>query len=84
MTSQNGYRTHTIGRVAAKSHRCATRGTWAADHSIRKGDPYLEHIEFPGGESGYATSAGRPVRMAECAACAEACGRGHLLPVRKN
>ncbi len=37
---------------------------------IRPGDVYLEVTELPGGESGYADSAGHPVRMAVCASCA--------------
>lgn len=45
---------------------------------IRPGELYVEHKEFPGGEAGYADYAGHPVRMAECRACAERYGRGHL------
>lgn len=45
---------------------------------IRPGELYVEHTEYPGGESGYADSAGHPVRMAECRDCAEQCGRGYL------
>lgn len=48
-------------------------------HVIAAGDLYIEHTEFPGGEAGYADAAGHPVRMAECRACAERYGRGHLL-----
>ncbi|WP_280389272.1 hypothetical protein [Nocardia wallacei] len=44
---------------------------------IQPGELYLEHKEFPGGESGYADAAGHPVRAAECRACAERYGRGH-------
>ncbi|WP_137726488.1 hypothetical protein [Prescottella subtropica] len=40
---------------------------------------YLEHIEFPGDDAGYADAAGHPVRHAECAGCARRYGRGHLL-----
>ncbi len=47
---------------------------------IKQGDLYLEHKEFPGGEAGFADAAGHPVRLAECRACAERYGRGHLLP----
>ena len=47
--------------------------------TIQPGEVYLEVVEFPGGESGYATSAGHPVRMAVCARCACASGNGHLL-----
>lgn len=45
---------------------------------IQPGELYIEHTEFPGGDSGYADGAGHPVRMAECSACAERYGRGHL------
>lgn len=48
-------------------------------HLIQPGEVYIEHIEFPGGESGYADSAGHPVRMYECATCAERYGRGDLI-----
>lgn len=47
-------------------------------HSIRAGELYIEHTEFPGGEAGWADAAGHPVRMAECRFCAERYGRGHL------
>jgi hypothetical protein len=46
---------------------------------ISPGDRYLEHVEFPGGEGGYADSAGHPVRGAECGSCARLRGRGELL-----
>lgn len=49
-------------------------------HWIKAGDWYLEYTEFPGGELGYADAAGHPVRLAECRACAERSGRGHLFP----
>jgi hypothetical protein len=45
---------------------------------IRPGDLYIEHTEFPGGDSVYADGAGHPVRMPECRDCAERYGRGHL------
>lgn len=48
-------------------------------HPIQRGELYVEHTEFPGGESGYADAAGHPVRMAECRACAERYGRGNLI-----
>lgn len=51
-------------------------------HVIQPGDLYIEHVEFPGGESGYADSAGHPVRMAECRDCAERYGRGDLIQAR--
>lgn len=80
MASETGHRAHVIGRIARKPHYCTTRGTWAADHRIRPGDPYLEHIAFPGHD---VIDTPVPTRMAECAACAESCGRGHLLPPRR-
>ncbi|HEY9251573.1 MAG TPA: hypothetical protein VIP06_02860 [Nocardioides sp.] len=46
---------------------------------IRPGERYLMHVELPGGEAGYADSAGHPVQMAECARCATRDGRGELL-----
>ena len=46
---------------------------------IQPGDLYVEHTEFPGGESGYADAAGCPVRMSECRKCAERYGRGPLI-----
>lgn len=51
------------------------------DCAIGRGDYYLVHVEFPGGESGFADAAGQPVRMAECRVCAERYGRGDLFPV---
>lgn len=47
-------------------------------HDIAAGELYIEHTEFPGGESGYADTAGHPVRMSECRSCAERYGRGGL------
>jgi hypothetical protein len=49
---------------------------------IQPGQMYIEHTEFPGGEAGYADTAGHPVRMAECRRCAERYGRGHLIDVK--
>lgn len=49
---------------------------------IQPGDLYIEHTWFPGGDSEYANSAARPVRMTECRKCAERYGRGHLLAAR--
>jgi hypothetical protein len=46
---------------------------------IQPGDLYVEHTEFPGGDAEWATSAGRPVRMAECRSCAERYGRKPLI-----
>jgi hypothetical protein len=52
--------------------------------TIQPGELYIEHTEFPGGESGFADAAGHPVRMAECRACAERYGRGHLITARED
>lgn len=52
-------------------------------HIIMPGELYIEHTEFPGGEAGYADSAGHPVRMAECRSCAERYGRGDLIHERE-
>lgn len=46
---------------------------------IQPGDLYVEHTEFPGGESGYADAAGHPVHMAECRDCAERYGRSGMI-----
>ncbi len=54
-------------RTARKAHACGFQ-SWGGC-SIVPGDVYLEVVEFPGGESGTATNAGRPVRMAVCARC---------------
>lgn len=48
-------------------------------HIVMPGELYIEHTEFPGGDAGYADSAGHPVRMAECRCCAERYGRGDLI-----
>jgi hypothetical protein len=65
--------TTTKRRVARKIRECS------CDRLIGPGDVYLEHTAFPGDEAGYATSAGRPVRLAECSYCATRYGRGGLL-----
>lgn len=59
---------------ARKTHKCTGCRT------IQPGEYYLVHKEFPGGDAGYADSAGHPVRMAECSDCALRYGRGSLLP----
>ena len=48
---------------------------------IGRGERYLVHTVFPGvGDvAGYATTAGHPVRFAECAECASTHGRGTLV-----
>ncbi|MFE2996848.1 hypothetical protein ACFXG4_17755 [Nocardia sp. NPDC059246] len=43
--------------------------TCSCDRRIKPGEQYLEHKEFPSGESGYADAAGHPVRLAECYRC---------------
>jgi hypothetical protein len=53
-------------RVARKQHLCQ----WGDCRRINPGDVYVESTSFPGHDSGYATSAGHPVRMALCARCA--------------
>lgn len=63
-------------RRAKKSRRGCCR-------TIRPGELYVEWTEFPGGEAGYATAAGHPVRLAECADCAIRYGRGHLIEARE-
>lgn len=63
-------------RVARKTHFCTTG---ARNHKIGPGEAYLEHTEFPGDELGYADAAGRPVRHAQCAECANHYGHGHIL-----
>lgn len=64
-------------RVARKVHRCF--GCTTGHGPIRPGETYLEHTEFPGGDSGYADAVGHPFRAGECADCARRYGRGHLL-----
>ncbi|MEU2013048.1 hypothetical protein [Nocardia sp. NPDC019302] len=49
-------------------------------HPIKPGEHYLEFTDFPGSDLGFADAAGHPVRLAECRACAERYGRGHLFP----
>lgn len=70
--------------TATTSHlRRARRLRWCEScdsGDIQPGDLYLEHKEFPGGDSGFADAAGHPVRSPECRACAELYGRGHLFP----
>lgn len=46
--------------------------------NIRKGDLYLLCTEFPGGESGYADSAGHPVQLRICMDCAPAWARDQV------
>ncbi|MGW4126286.1 hypothetical protein [Nocardia sp. NPDC004711] len=65
-------------RCARKSHECT------CDRWIQPGEQYLEHKEFPGGESGYANAAGHPVCLAECYRCAVRCGCESLLTEGKD
>ncbi|AEK09543.1 hypothetical protein LITTLEE_163 [Mycobacterium phage LittleE] len=53
-------------------------------HVIQPGEFYIDHTEFPGGDAGYADTAGHPVRMAECRVCAERYGRGDLIKDRES
>lgn len=48
--------------------------------NIRKGELYLLCTEFPGGESGFADSAGHPVRLRICMACAPRWAVEQLVP----
>jgi hypothetical protein len=57
-------------RVARKRHVCDNDYAHAG-WVIYPGSVYLEHTSFPGHDSGYATQAGHPVRLKECAECAE-------------
>jgi hypothetical protein len=61
-------------RVARKTHRCQ----FGDCKTIPIGDVYVESTSFPGHDSGYATHAGHPVRMALCARCAHRFGYGDL------
>ena len=53
-----------------------------ACHLIRVGDLYLESTAFPGDEMGFVAK--HPVKCAECRACAERYGRGHLFAARED
>lgn len=64
-----------VRRVARKGYRCDS----CEGSIISRGDPYLEHTSFPGHDSGYATQAGHPVRMRECAWCAARYQRDYLI-----
>jgi hypothetical protein len=61
----------TTRRRARKAHRCPT-----CRSTIPIGATYLEHVASPNHED-----LGHQYwwRLPECAACAEMCGRGHLL-----
>jgi hypothetical protein len=50
-------------RMARKTHTAC----WDDCPPIKPGEVYLEVVEYPGGDSGYATAAKRPVRMRVCA-----------------
>ena len=61
------YRVKTVRRVARADRRCR----WGDCHrGIRATEPYLHIVEFPNGESGYASDAGHPVAMDICHECA--------------
>lgn len=55
-------------RKARKNYPCDSYPQSSA-MNIKRGDFYLLATEMPGGESGYADSAGKPVRMRVCAEC---------------
>jgi hypothetical protein len=57
-------------RVARKPHPCGLGIARGCKGSIPAGDVYQESTQYPGYDSGQATAAGRPVRMAMCAPCA--------------
>lgn len=65
-------------RRARKPRQCG------CDRRIPSGEQYLEHKEFPGGESGYADAAGHPVRIAECYRCAVRYDRDYLFTEHKD
>jgi len=69
-------------RVARKAHQCF--GCVSGNRLIRAGEVYLEQIEFPGGELGYADYARRPFRMRQCAECATRYGHTDLLQPATN
>ena len=62
-----------VVRRARKIHKCY------GCRAIQPGEYYIVHTEFPGGDAGYADSAGHPVRMAECSDCATRYDRGHMI-----
>lgn len=61
-------------RTAVKARRVPCCGGL-----VLAGERYLVHVELPGGDAGYADTAGHPVQMAECSRCAIRDGRGELL-----
>lgn len=69
-----------MSNTTSRVRRARKRHPGCGGHcrAIQPGELYVEHTEFPGGESGYADGAGHPVRSAECADCAKRYGRGHL------
>lgn len=61
--------TYTVRIVTArKDHRCDEYPR-CPHGGIRRGQQYQIHTEFPGGEAGYADSAGHPVSMKFCPLC---------------
>lgn len=71
----------TTRRRVARKRRWCYSDYMHAGRSILPGDVYLEHTSFPGpgDEEGYATEAGHPIRIAECAECAIRYGRDELV-----
>lgn len=55
--------------TARKSYPCDGVYPVSSTIQIKPGDKYILATEYPGGQSGYADDAGRPVRMRICAAC---------------
>ena len=77
---KTGHCTTAERRVARHVRICGASASYCIGAGrIQPGEVSLMHTEFPGGESGYADAAGRPVRMAECVACATRYGRAALL-----
>lgn len=70
-------------RIRVRRARKVRAGCGGYCPQIQPGELYIEWTEFPGGDAGYATAAGHPVRMAECRGCAERYGRGPLIVARE-
>ena len=57
--------------TARTRHQCK----WGDCRTIEPGERYVVAVEYPGGDTGYADTAGHPVRMAICSDCAAKVGR---------
>lgn len=64
LTNTTTYRERIV--TARKDRRCDNYPP--CRNGIKAGDRYLICTEYPGGESGYADTAGHPVRLHLCAA----------------